>query len=160
MARSERTNRTDARVGPAPSSSRRGRAGGLGVLSGRAARLALGLASAAGVLAFASGCVVQPRVAGVAAHAQLEDERASANATLFSTQPVATAMADVNPYRLPEYGRRDQALSVSVPRALTAADQWPEPEGTSILDPRYIYLHSFGRDTYLLFTNDRHRRWR
>lgn len=80
--------------------------------------------------------------------------RGQSSAIIFNSPAVAAAMANIPEWARPEYARNDRNLGYRPPLALTAINEWPQPQPPSIDDARSFTL---GRSPYtvIYFTSDR-----
>lgn len=66
--------------------------------------------------------------------------RGQSSAMIFNSPAVATAMASTPEWARPEYARNDRNLGYRPPVALTAINEWPQPQPPSIDDARSFTL--------------------
>ena len=82
-----------------------------------------------------------------------------ASDVVFSSPDVSRSLANVPPEFLPEYGRLDGKLNVSLGTSIYPLDAWPAPDQPSLYERRLVRV-STTADTFYLYTtrNDRRRR--
>ncbi len=85
--------------------------------------------------------------------------RGQSSAMVFSGPRVAAAMRNVPDWVRPEYARNNRHLVYTPPRALTAIDEWPQPQPPSFEHQRRL---TFSRtaETIIIFGRARHGRTR
>lgn len=66
--------------------------------------------------------------------------RGQSSTMIFNGPAVAGAMADIPEWTRPEYARNDRNLGYRPPTALTAINEWPQPQPPSIDDARSFTL--------------------
>ncbi len=84
---------------------------------------------------------------------------AGGRSALFLPGETLAALGGEEPGLWPEGSRRDGALSLVTAQAITASDQWPEPERASI--ERYRTVRGFNSyDSFVFFLPEQRRSWR